>query len=463
MKKFIFLLVLLPFVCFSQLQFIPISVDYAAFNQSDTSYYVEFYISLFQGNLKYELQGDTASCTFQNKIEITRNFSTIKEGEHKYQNTLKDTGAFRAYNQFVDVFAFDLPFQKYDVKIEVKDNNSQLSGEYLLDLDLRKPPAGIHFSDIELATKLNRDPGNSLYNKNGLIVVPNPRGTYDMLRPLMYFYVELYGLDVGENADNTYDFHYYVTNNDGDTVKNVPVKTKGIIAASQVEAGGINVISLPHDVYFLNLSATETKSGKNVTKRKKFYVHKPKKKTEIATETSLPDIDSYYASLTKDELNQEFEKVKYIAQKKEKNIFKNLENTEAMRKYLTSFWRIRDKTRNMPYGQSRRDYIQLVQYSNKNFSAMRKDGWKTDRGRVLLMYGRPSEIERFPSSLDRLPYNIWYYYELEGGAQFIFCDRDGFGDYELIHSTYRKELSDPDWQRIIFKAGSGETGFDRTY
>jgi len=458
--KAITLFILIPFISFAQLQFIPISADYAAFNQSDTSYYVEFYVSIFQGNLKYDLRGDTASCTFITKIKIEDKWTVVKEGQHKYQNTLLDTTKYRSYNQFVDVFAFELPKNKYDVKFEVQDLGSQLTGEYVLDIDLKNLSKEINFSDIELATKLNRDDGDGLFNKNGLVVIPNPRNTYDILRPVMYFYVELYGLTVGEGEENTYEFHYFVTNNDGDTVKNIPPKNKGIIASSQVEVGGFNVIALQHDVYFLNLSAVEHKTGKKISKRKKFYVHKPQKKGAVASETGLPDIDSYYSTLTKDELDTEFKIIKYIADKNEMKIYKNLENTEAIRKFLTSFWRTRDKVKNLPIGQSRRNYFQLANYSNQNYAAMRKEGWKTDRGRVLLIYGRPSEIERFPSSLDRMPYVIWYYYELEGGAQFIFCDRDGFGDYELIHSTYRKELSDPDWQRIIYKAGTGSGTFD---
>ena len=187
MKAFT-LFLLIPFICLAQLQFIPISADYTAFNQSDTSYYVEFYVSIFQGNLKYDLRGDTASCTFVTKIKIEDKWSVVKEDQHKYQNTLLDTSKYRAYNQFVDLFAFELPKNKYDVKFEVQDLGSQLSGEYVLDFDLKNPLKDITFSDIELATKLNRDDGDGLFNKNGLVVIPNPRNTYDILRPVMYFY-----------------------------------------------------------------------------------------------------------------------------------------------------------------------------------------------------------------------------------------------------------------------------------
>ena len=77
------------------------------------------------------------------------------------------------------------------------------------------------------------------------------------------------------------------------------------------------------------------------------------------------------------------------------------------------------------------------------------DGWKTDRGRILLVYSKPDEIERFPSSSDSREYHIWHYYSLQGGIYFIFADKRNMGDLELVHSNARGELYDPDWRRWI--------------
>jgi GWxTD domain-containing protein len=461
--KFLLIILFIPILCLAQLQFIPISADYASFSQSDTSAYVEFYLSLFQGNLKYNFHGDTATCSFMTKIEISQDHEVVKESQHKYQNTVTDTSTFRSFNQFVDLFAFELPYGEYKAKIQIQDLSTQLTGEYVLDLELKQPAEDFYFSDIELATKLARDDGTTLFNKNGLVVIPNPRNSFDVLRPVLYFYVELYGLQPGIESDNHYTFGYFVTNSNGDTMKNIPAKEKKILASSQVEAGGFNVISLTQDVYFLSLVATDQVTGKTIERRKKFIVHKPNKKTEVLADTKLPDIDEFYTVKTKEELEAEFQLAKYIADRNEEKIFSNLDSTHAMREFLTTFWRNRDKARHLPMGTTRRNYFELVNYSNQNFGSFQKKGWQSDRGRVLLLYGRPSEVERYPSSIDRLPYVVWHYYELEGGAQFIFCDRDGFGQYELIHSTYRKELSDPNWQRIIYKAATGSGTYNEGF
>ncbi len=74
---------------------------------------------------------------------------------------------------------------------------------------------------------------------------------------------------------------------------------------------------------------------------------------------------------------------------------------------------------------------------------------KTDRGRILILYGQPNEIERHTNSMDTDPYEIWNYYSLDGGSEFIFADRNGFGRYELLHSSYYKELQNPNWYSLI--------------
>lgn len=95
--------------------------------------------------------------------------------------------------------------------------------------------------------------------------------------------------------------------------------------------------------------------------------------------------------------------------------------------------------------------------ANTRYSTTFKQGWRTDRGRVLLLYGRPDEIERNPSSIDTKPYETWFYYSLDGGVKFIFGDVSGFGEYELMHSTHRNEIQDPNWRARI---GSSRDIFD---
>ncbi|MFB3099953.1 MAG: GWxTD domain-containing protein, partial [Gammaproteobacteria bacterium] len=78
-----------------------------------------------------------------------------------------------------------------------------------------------------------------------------------------------------------------------------------------------------------------------------------------------------------------------------------------------------------------------------------RKGWKTDRGRVTLKYGEPDNINKNSALGDNRAYEIWEYYHQEGGVIFVFVDKDGFDDFDLVHSNARTEVSDPDWRRWI--------------
>jgi hypothetical protein len=80
---------------------------------------------------------------------------------------------------------------------------------------------------------------------------------------------------------------------------------------------------------------------------------------------------------------------------------------------------------------------------------MTREGWKTDRGRVYILYGEPDEIERYPDSEGRKPFEVWRFQKIEGGVEFVFVDRWKNGNYELITSTKRGELQDPNWETLL--------------
>ena len=76
------------------------------------------------------------------------------------------------------------------------------------------------------------------------------------------------------------------------------------------------------------------------------------------------------------------------------------------------------------------EYFRRVNYANREYSNFNEGGWLSDRGRILIKFGYPDDIERHPYELDSVPYVIWRYYSLR--KVFVFADRSGFGDYRLL-------------------------------
>ena len=112
------------------------------------------------------------------------------------------------------------------------------------------------------------------------------------------------------------------------------------------------------------------------------------------------------------------------------------------------FWSARDPNPRTPINEFQEDFNSRVTYSNDRYTTNYEEGWNTDRGRTLIKYGRPSAIE--PHLYDRgyIPYELWEFNNIpgEGQALFVFADSDGFGMFEMIHSTVAGERKVPNWQ-----------------
>ena len=71
-----------------------------------------------------------------------------------------------------------------------------------------------------------------------------------------------------------------------------------------------------------------------------------------------------------------------------------------------------------------------MKFVNTNFSDLSK-GWRSDRGRIYILYGEPERVESYSNQSDGI-YEIWEY---PSGIKFIFLDRNRFGNFILIRQT----------------------------
>ncbi len=431
----------------AQVGFLPISADYAAFQNSDSAAYVEFYFSFSQGSLDYENVNDTLSAVFQTNLTVMDGKKILKNITHKFSSHVPDSSKFNRYNQFYDIFKLNIKPGKYKAIARLQDKNSGMRGEYVLDLRIKPASKRLAVSDIQLASAISRtNDQNGRYVKNGLTVIPNARKSCDMLTPMLYYYVEISNLM--RTAGSNYNFNFSVVDENGKTVKKGPLRSKDIIANSQAEVGGFNAMSLPEGRYSLVVRASVGDDTTGVISKKSFLVYKPnKKKDNTVSNNSRNNIESAFLTMTGDDIKKELLIAKYLANPEEAKSIDALDSTKALRIFITQFWKNQDKVHEVKPGESRRIFLDRVNEANARFRHMGKPGWKSDRGRVLIVYGRPDEIDRNSNNMGSKPYVIWRYNQLYGGVEFVFVDRNGFGTYELVHSTYYKEIQNPDWQK----------------
>jgi GWxTD domain-containing protein len=110
--------------------------------------------------------------------------------------------------------------------------------------------------------------------------------------------------------------------------------------------------------------------------------------------------------------------------------FKKILNAkgEDQKIFFTEMWKKIDPTPDTETNELMNEYYFRVTIANQRFSGHR-DGWRSDRGMVYIIYGEPDAIEEHHMELDTKPYMIWYYYSVN--RTFIFVDNTGFGDYQL--------------------------------
>jgi GWxTD domain-containing protein len=142
----------------------------------------------------------------------------------------------------------------------------------------------------------------------------------------------------------------------------------------------------------------------------------------------------------------EFQMCKFIASSDEVDKFNMLSQLEAKQRFLYTFWKSRDPDLKTPINENRIEFLKAIEHANTFFSVGdAQSGWKSDRGRVLLKYGFPSQRDEFPADNINRAYEIWHYDYLQGGVRFYFVDILGYKNFQLVHSTAIGEMVNPNW------------------
>jgi GWxTD domain-containing protein len=165
------------------------------------------------------------------------------------------------------------------------------------------------------------------------------------------------------------------------------------------------------------------------------------------------------------------EDVAYIITNEERATWKNLKTDEERESFIESFWLRRDPTPDSIDNEFKDEHYERIAYANEHF-ASGIPGWKTDRGRIYVMYGKPDEIESHPSggTYDRpieegggttstFPFEIWRYRYIEGiGNEVLleFVDPSMSGEYRMTIDPSEKDA-------LLHVPGAGLTWYEQFY
>ena len=162
------------------------------------------------------------------------------------------------------------------------------------------------------------------------------------------------------------------------------------------------------------------------------------------------------------------EEVPYIISDEERKAFLSLSNDEEREAFIENFWQRRNPNPDSPENEFREEHYRRIAYANEHFAAG-KPGWKTDRGRIYIMWGPPDSIDSHPSGgmyerpmeegggeTSTYPFEVWHYRYLEGIGENIdleFVDTCQCGDYHFTIDRSEKDA-------LLHVPGAGLTQYE---
>ncbi|HET9307974.1 MAG TPA: GWxTD domain-containing protein [Candidatus Sulfotelmatobacter sp.] len=161
----------------------------------------------------------------------------------------------------------------------------------------------------------------------------------------------------------------------------------------------------------------------------------------------------------KQELSKPYKKwldedVVYIITDEERAAFKQLSNDEERDNFIEAFWQRRDPTPDTEENEYKEEHYQRIAYANEHFAAG-VPGWRTDRGRIYIVFGKADEVESHPSGgtyerpmdegggeTSTYPFEQWRYRYIEGIGQEViieFVDTCMCGEYHMTMDRSEKD------------------------
>jgi GWxTD domain-containing protein len=448
-QKFVFSLTLVLLFCLFPLkgETVPqespdnlnVWTDYACFqNFPDTNQsYVEIYYSFNRRELKFTPEEEAYEAKLFLNLTIEDKLGNLVE--NRMWNSRSRVNRWEETE--VDYMILDqaeviLNPGDYLLKLSVTDLGSEYQGEANLELKVKAfGEKNLQFSDLELAFQVEPDTGSHRFTKAGRKILPIPWRAFTHDRGMVYFYAELYNLTVSPGADPDYVLNFTVLDSKEKKVKDFGSQTRKKPGNSAVVLSGVNISTLTQGNYILQVQAQDKETGQKASTSKNFSILGGEIEESL---TSSDEIERFKQDVT------------YIAAARELDMFDQL-TPEGKKRFIEEFWKKRDPDPDTPINEFKIEHYRRINYANFQFSRIREsdDGWHTDMGRVYILYGEPSEIERYPLTAESKSWEQWNYNELKGGVYFIFIDEDGYGVYRLVHSTLKGEVKDDQWEERV--------------
>lgn len=198
------------------------------------------------------------------------------------------------------------------------------------------------------------------------------------------------------------------------------------------------------------------------TAKRSFWMHNP----AVAPAQVVDEAALALDEAGPDELARQWEAAQVLAGHQEMAAWERLD-LEGRRAFLKEFWRMRDPDPTTLVNEEQVALLARVEEARRRWPSTEPGEALGDRARIFVRFGPPDAVEtdfgqlnaRYDFQLgstgdsggrEHRDFELWLYNRLDGGVEFIFVDVQGFGTFELVHSTKSGEFFDPMWARKLF-------------
>jgi GWxTD domain-containing protein len=409
-------------------------VDHAAFQGEEGMTYVEFYLMLHVDQLTPILKNETRIAVLGIQALINNEKDqTLSKNEWTTEAVLNKDSTDLPGLVIYDQWAEQIQSGNYTIKVNVHDvNHQENTGSINFDLSvpaISKQPFSA--SQIEFVSHAEQSQEKSHFVKSNRKVIPNPSRRYGILNPTLFLYYEIYHIP---QSIKELMLNYSIRQTDGTPVRNFPEQQVAISGSNISLVHGFDVSTVPSGIYEFCVAIQNSNNSQVNKICRQFEV------IQLDYFDSSPSLTDHQAEIASRLL-------KYLASPDEYQFYQDL-NLKSKAQFLIRFWRDKDPTP----GTKENEFLEQVQqrylFANKNFSWAGIEGWNTDRGRILIQYGMPDDIDRHHLEAEYFPYEIWQYQQ-ERNYIFIFGDIRADGRFILLHSTRENEIHNAQWKELL--------------
>jgi GWxTD domain-containing protein len=430
-----------------------IGIAHASFS-SEKEKYTEIYLYVVGSTVNYTYLDDSS---MQAAVEFTITFSRNNQIVN-FDKFILNSPVAGNPGDFVGIKRFALQNGRYELNVDAVDLNDpenifRFEDRIELDFD----PTAVGLSDLQMLARFETSDAENDFVKNGLYLEPAPFNFYPESLDKLAVYLEVYNPSADPFKAAYLSYGIY------DTKNNMISQRFKKLAEKRSQA---MILQLPID---------ELRSGNyelmvELRNRDKLLVdvrsvsfQRSNLPVDLQKEMSEnPGFErSFSSQLDEEEVIYSLRAITPLLTGDQSLALEQILRSDELRskqyflyQYFFNQYPIDPA---LAYGQ----FMEVARAVDRSYRSNVGYGFETDRGKIFIKYGKPTEVVHVEDEPSAPPYEIWFYNKLEESKQynikFLFYNPSlAANDYELLHSNCRGERNNPRWEVQLYDNAPNE-------